>query len=313
MRRAVVVVLSLFFIAVSAGATQLPYAKRQALKKLGTQWLALAPATVQKGDDLTKAQFAFDQLCLHYARKKVTVNSSLAGRAKKGTQDTCDDLSERLRHIYYGMGISAGKITDVLADKNSYNKLDVNRNHIAIGVVVNGQVFMFDPWEHAVNNTKAPKTFQFPKSSKWRAMKLDDWEKEMISQGYVRFSIDEGLTYHNTAATAVAPLTNKARPTFAGKWDTSWGVLTITVNGSQAEGHYPHDSGKINGTISADGLKLIGTWGESPTYSGPNDGGDVIFTLAPNNKSITGEWWYGSKPDDPSTKGTGSWNGARIY
>jgi len=75
--------------------------------------------------------------------------------------------------------------------------------------------------------------------------------------------------------------------------------MEFTQNGNQVTGTYPHDSGKIKGTVS--GNVLTGTWSESPSYSPPNDAGDIVVTLADDGKSFSGNWRYGTA--------TGKWDG----
>ncbi|MDD4833774.1 MAG: copper amine oxidase N-terminal domain-containing protein [Lutispora sp.] len=88
-----------------------------------------------------------------------------------------------------------------------------------------------------------------------------------------------------------------------GEWDTNWGKMVLTQNGSTVTGTYTHDKGKISGTISGD--VLTGTWSESPAYAPPNDAGDMILTMAADGKSFSGKWRYGS---DGSW---GNWEGGK--
>jgi hypothetical protein len=94
-------------------------------------------------------------------------------------------------------------------------------------------------------------------------------------------------------------VTTAAPTPWSGSWDSDWGVMVFNQNGDQVTGTYPHDNGKIKGTVS--GNTLTGTWSEAPSYNPPNDAGDVVFTLAADGKSFSGNWRYGS--------GTGKWDG----
>lgn len=101
----------------------------------------------------------------------------------------------------------------------------------------------------------------------------------------------------------------EAAQTFTGRWETAWGVIELRQRGPSVEGSYPHDGGKIKGTLSADGRTLTGTWSEAPTYKPPQDGGDLEFVLSEDGKSFEGRYWYGSRPEgDPGAE----WNGRRI-
>jgi hypothetical protein len=83
-----------------------------------------------------------------------------------------------------------------------------------------------------------------------------------------------------------------------GTWDTNWGSMDVQMSGNSVTGTYPHDQGRIQGTIS--GNKLIGTWSEAPSYSPPNDAGDLEFVMSDDCSSFSGNWRYGS---------TGGWSG----
>lgn len=76
--------------------------------------------------------------------------------------------------------------------------------------------------------------------------------------------------------------------------------MVFTQDGEKVTGTYPHDNGRIVGTVS--GNILTATWSEAPSYGPPNDAGDVVFTLAADGMSFSGSWRYGS--------GTGKWDGA---
>ena len=93
---------------------------------------------------------------------------------------------------------------------------------------------------------------------------------------------------------------------FAGQWDTNEGKLTCSVDGTHVHCDYPHDQGRIDATLSADGRTMEGQWAEWPSYSPPADGGRVSFTLSEDGNAISGDWSYG---DGPSA---GSWTGTRI-
>ena len=90
---------------------------------------------------------------------------------------------------------------------------------------------------------------------------------------------------------------------WTGEWDSSFGVLTLTQTGNTVVGTYPHDKGKIEGTIN--GNKLSGTWSEAPSYKPNNDAGNFEFTLSEDGKLFSGQWRYGT------TGGWSKWNGTR--
>jgi hypothetical protein len=103
------------------------------------------------------------------------------------------------------------------------------------------------------------------------------------------------------------PTVEPAGAGWAGAWDTNWGVVMLQVSGNQVTGDYPHDDGRLQGTISPDGMTLEGMWSEAPSYQGPNDAGRFVFTLAPDGLSWTGSWGYGDGLD------AGTWSATRTH
>lgn len=110
---------------------------------------------------------------------------------------------------------------------------------------------------------------------------------------------------NSTAAVSVTTAGNFDLGTYswAGEWDSNWGKMILTQNGASVSGTYTHDSGRVSGTIS--GNVFTGTWSESPSYSPPNDAGDMELIMSADGKSFTGKWRYGS------TSSWGSWDGGK--
>lgn len=106
-----------------------------------------------------------------------------------------------------------------------------------------------------------------------------------------------------TTVTAPSRSSDLGSYSWAGEWDSNWGKMVITQNGASVTGTYTHDSGRINGTIS--GNVFTGTWSESPSYSAPNDAGDMELTMSADGKSFTGKWRYGSEGS------WGNWEGGK--
>lgn len=100
-----------------------------------------------------------------------------------------------------------------------------------------------------------------------------------------------------------------AEKSFGGRWKTEWGNIELKVKDRHVEGTYPHDSGRLVGDISLDGITLKGKWSEAPTFAPPNDAGDFEFILSDDGKSFKGRYWYGTrKASDPGK----AWTGTKI-
>jgi hypothetical protein len=93
---------------------------------------------------------------------------------------------------------------------------------------------------------------------------------------------------------------------FSGKWNSTFGVMKLSVKGSHISGNYTHDKGRISATLSKDGKTMKGTWAEAPSYSGSVDAGKMYFKLNSGGDKIVGLWGYGNK------KPTRTWNATRI-
>lgn len=81
--------------------------------------------------------------------------------------------------------------------------------------------------------------------------------------------------------------------TWAGSWDSNWGLMTLTGDASGMEGTYTHDAGRISAdVVPGAGAVYRGVWSEAPTYTGPRDAGALEFTVSADGRSFTGNWSY---------------------
>ncbi|WBM74229.1 hypothetical protein [Saprospira grandis] len=78
---------------------------------------------------------------------------------------------------------------------------------------------------------------------------------------------------------------------YLGCWESSWGTMCIEFKEGKIQGTYTHDNGRIEGELRNG--RFFGTWSESPSYSMPDDGGEVELILSADKKSFTGKWRYG--------------------
>ena len=148
-----------------------------------------------------KAKYAFTGYCQFLNGQRQGVNSNLLTQAiGKRSGDTsmlqCGWHNDRLKELMGRMGISEQEMTGVVADANSSlpYQLSPNQEHGALAVRdKDGQVYIFDPWELAVNNVILSTglnagAYSGAETSKWNGMKAQLWDKEMRDQGYVRFN-----------------------------------------------------------------------------------------------------------------------------
>jgi hypothetical protein len=133
-----------------------------------------------------------------------------------------------------------------------------------------------------------------------------------VIEGTVWLAEAEGLNEHIITAGQKACIPDGGQHTItpqagtgqlSGTWKTSFGLMTLMQDGSHVTGSYPHDSGKIEGTL--EGNVLRGSWSESPSYKPPKDAGDLEFTFSEDGRKFTGTWRYGSQKQSWDGKWTG--------
>ena len=125
-----------------------------------------------------------------------------------------------------------------------------------------------------------------------------------------KISIGKHITFGSAKGTIT--LASPKGCCFAGAWDTNFGrmILKLLEDGQTITGNYDNDDGKIEGSIvggKIEGNKLSGRWKESPTYSAPNDAGDLELYMSEDCESLIGHWKYGYTGD-----WDGDWEGTRV-
>lgn len=163
----------------------------QTLRNFGAELLANAPAGIRNGTPVEKAKYAMGAYCDALAKADAPVNASWWNRFQNLVRNadasrwTCGDHANNLEAVFGGMGIKQNEIM-LTADSNS-SIPSPNSNHGALGIEYLGTVYMFDPWQLAVNNSGS---YSGAAASKWNGMTASAWEAEMLKQGYVQFSDD---------------------------------------------------------------------------------------------------------------------------
>ncbi|MEI6913900.1 MAG: hypothetical protein WCL39_02090 [Armatimonadota bacterium] len=156
------------------------------------------------------------------------------------------------------------------------------------------------------NPLKATGSATVPSSDKSEARMI---LRARVTGGRTSITYDRFYKYVPAGADAGPSPGRPPKPSFAGQWKTAWGIVTLRTEGNSVMGTYPHDQGKIRGTVSEDGRKLVGKWLEGPTYKPPKDSGPVEFTLSEDGKSFKGYYWYGAKGNHGL--GANEWSGTK--
>jgi hypothetical protein len=96
---------------------------------------------------------------------------------------------------------------------------------------------------------------------------------------------------------------------FAGSWETGeFGTVTFIITGDKVVGTCSKNLGGITGKLSSDGTKITGAWARFPTYSSPNDAGNLVITVSADGKSFSGMF---SKSTDDKAKLSNTLNGKK--
>lgn len=90
---------------------------------------------------------------------------------------------------------------------------------------------------------------------------------------------------------------------FAGTWQTSFGQMTFTISGNEAESSYDFDGGTLRGELLEDGRVLSGTYSEREAK------GAFRFELSADGQSFTGNWRRTSGKREPPS---GTWEGKCV-
>ena len=87
-----------------------------------------------------------------------------------------------------------------------------------------------------------------------------------------------------------------AQGKFAGKWNTSYGPLTMTQDGNKVRGVYYDGTASLEGTVEKGCLTF--------TFVETMGKGDGEFALSADGKSFTGKWRWEKDPNWHEWKGT---------
>ncbi len=91
-----------------------------------------------------------------------------------------------------------------------------------------------------------------------------------------------------------------AAESFAGRWDTTYGPMTLTQQGAFVAGSYFWDGKRCTVQGKVDGRRL------TFTYREPEVSGEGWFELAADGQSFRGKWREKGRPD------WGEWTGTRV-
>ena len=173
----------------------LAFPQDNSMLDFGTQILASAPDAVRNGTPLVKARYACAIYC-DMLGNRVTNNQNLFTRLgylfRTGdvSRWTCADHANNLDFVLRGMGVEDTFL--VRADSRS-GLPTPNADHGALGLVSDGDVFLFDPWQQAVQTG----SFVGGGTSEWNGMGSGLWEARMRQQGFRWFSV-ESDKYHSS-------------------------------------------------------------------------------------------------------------------
>lgn len=167
-------------------------------KSFGAQLKNNAPA-----NELDRARYIATEVGRKLDELGISPNTSYLSRPVAGYQygdqgvGTCGYLNDSLVEAFKGAMIQEGQIHSVIGYKEGWQQLnrgwlfDVNLNHVAPVVVVDGVPYTFDLWMHGGSQGR----FSGFDISAYNAITTESWGRLMRDhQGYTGFSSDEGAT-----------------------------------------------------------------------------------------------------------------------
>lgn len=167
-------------------------------KSFGAQLKNNAPA-----NELDRARYIATEVGKKLDELGISPNTSYLSRPVAGYRfgdqgvGTCGYLNDSLTEAFKGAMLQEKQIHSVIGYKQGWQQLnrgylfDVNLNHVAPVVVVDGVPYTFDLWMHGGSQGK----FGGFENSAYNAITTQGWGRLMeVHQGYTGFSDDEGAT-----------------------------------------------------------------------------------------------------------------------
>jgi tetratricopeptide (TPR) repeat protein len=183
------------------------------LHNFGKELLNNAPPEIRNGGDLAKARYAYTEYCSVLAKGGAPVNADYWTRFQNLiiNQDpgrwTCGFHEDSLNQIFNGMGLGE-KIVELEAQREGIMPEDVSKmtdpnfNHIAIAIKAEGDIFVFDPWQQALNSKNGD--YSGAEESMWNGMPASVWGKILREkQQYIQFTDNGGNNWYDSTAPIV--------------------------------------------------------------------------------------------------------------
>ncbi len=137
---------------------------------------------VQKMPPLDRARYVADKVGQRYDAAGIKPNNWYFGKGRQGIGEapgTCGDLTVNINSALEGAGFQTGSIEVEQEGLGYYNPFNVNRNHGAPVVQVDGKEYVMDLWYHS----GAEGRFSGFRKGAF-TMSLDDWKSFMKEEGY---------------------------------------------------------------------------------------------------------------------------------
>ncbi len=208
------------------------------LHNFGKELLNNAPPEIRNGADLAKARYAYTEYCNVLAKGGAPVNADYWTRFQNLilNQDpgrwTCGFHEDSLTQIFNGMGLGE-KIVELEAQREGILPEDVSKmtdpnfNHIAIAIKAEGDIFVFDPWQQALNSKNGD--YSGAEESMWNGMTADVWGKILSEkQQYVRFTDNGGIDWYNSTAPIVEKYNPKSKKVLEEPCDPTNPITQLT-------------------------------------------------------------------------------------
>jgi hypothetical protein len=102
-----------------------------------------------------------------------------------------------------------------------------------------------------------------------------------------------GLLASSCGPAGPKPRALPAGVSFAGTWDSTWGKMVLTQEGSKVHGHFTgYREGGVSGQLEGDVYRFV--WDQLK----PRGHGRGYLQISPDGNHLEGRWGYGKKADD---------------
>ncbi|SFR95434.1 LysM peptidoglycan-binding domain-containing protein [Anaeromicropila populeti] len=239
------------------------------------------------------SEYSASRSCfLFYTNLILSVALNIASLLNLDMSPITDNIKLMIDDLEFGVTSNAVELTEQISRLATAAITKLNEKYISLGLESGNnpaeQLQELEAWKQSMIETY--KAYQDEYVTECEQIKTD--YEELLKKW-------EDSKTENSAPTTIS---STEEINISGKWNTNWGLMTLTQTGPYVDGFYNWDNGKVTGILKNN--VLTGIWTEEPTYTPPRDAG--ILELTFEQDSFTGKWGYRNNLP------TNIWSGTRL-